>query len=207
MESAKPQQNRIALRPKYTTNEARLKTFKNWPIGLTQNKEDMANAGFIYSNFSDRVQCYFCEIQIEKWEVNDKPLEEHIKWSKNCNFVLMKIENDSKNFIIDKIRPIDIKDELDIENKIIKTKNNILETGLEYEIEKLRKQIKEYEKENINNYVTQGDGSCCVCYNKLPCVVFLPCRHMINCVECALSISKCPVCRTNIEYSFKIFLK
>ena len=91
MESAKPQQHRIALRPKYTTNEARLKTFKNWPIGLTQNKEDMANAGFIYSNFSDRVQCYFCEIQIEKWEVNDKPLEEHIKWSKNCNFVLMKI--------------------------------------------------------------------------------------------------------------------
>ena len=55
--------------------------------------------------------------------------------------------------------------------------------------------------------MTQGDGSCCVCYNKLPCVVFLPCRHMINCVECALSISKCPVCRTNIEYSFKIFLK
>ena len=153
------------------------------------------------------MQCYFCEIQIEKWEVNDKPLEEHIKWSKNCNFVLMKIENDSKNFIIDKIRPIDIKDELDIENKIIKTKNNILETGLEYEIEKLRIQIKEYEKENINNYMTQGDGSCCVCYNKLPCVVFLPCRHMINCVECALSISKCPVCRTNIEYSFKIFLK
>ena len=89
----------------------------------------------------------------DNFQLNKIKLIRLYKWSKNCNFVLMKIENDSKNFIIDKIRPIDIKDELDIENKIIKTKNNILETGLKYEIEKLSKQIKEYE---INYLVALG---------------------------------------------------
>ncbi|XP_010005702.1 PREDICTED: baculoviral IAP repeat-containing protein 5 [Chaetura pelagica] len=64
--------------------ENRLKTFTNWPF--TENckctPENMAKAGFVHcpnTNEPDVAKCFFCLIELESWEPNDDPWEEHTK--------------------------------------------------------------------------------------------------------------------------------
>ena len=47
--------------------------------------------------------------------------------------------------------------------------------------------------------------SCRVCYTKESNIVFLPCRHLVTCPDCADGVQKCPVCRAEIQHMVKIF--
>ncbi|XP_021142352.1 baculoviral IAP repeat-containing protein 5.1 isoform X2 [Columba livia] len=71
--------------------ENRLKTFTNWPF--TENckctPENMAKAGFVHcpnANRPDVAKCFFCLIELESWEPNDDPWEEHTK-RHSCGFL------------------------------------------------------------------------------------------------------------------------
>ncbi|GMI88063.1 hypothetical protein like AT4G35070 [Hibiscus trionum] len=37
---------------------------------------------------------------------------------------------------------------------------------------------------------------CKCCYHRSSCVLFLPCRHLCSCKDCAVFLDSCPVCRT-----------
>ena len=65
----------------------RLKTFATWPRHLLPRKQEIASAGFIYTGESDRVRCVWCKIHLGNWHPSDKPLAEHYKFSKNCEFL------------------------------------------------------------------------------------------------------------------------
>ncbi|NWH75017.1 BI51B protein, partial [Piaya cayana] len=62
--------------------ENRLKTFTDWPFmdNCKCTPENMAKAGFVYCpNEPDVAKCFFCLIELEGWEPNDDPWEEHTK--------------------------------------------------------------------------------------------------------------------------------
>lgn len=61
----------------------RLKTFDSWPVPFI-SKQELAAAGFYYTQRNDRVLCYYCNIDVGNWEVGDDPFGEHIKHSPNC---------------------------------------------------------------------------------------------------------------------------
>ena len=44
----------------YQRYDKRLSSFDKWPIQMKQSREDMAAAGFVYSNCGDRVYCFSC---------------------------------------------------------------------------------------------------------------------------------------------------
>lgn len=67
--------------------EDRLKTFDHWPVSFLR-KEDVAEAGFYYTNCGDSVKCPYCKIEVGHWAVDDVPLREHEKFSPNCRFLL-----------------------------------------------------------------------------------------------------------------------
>ncbi|KAL6742667.1 hypothetical protein Aduo_015795 [Ancylostoma duodenale] len=50
-------------------------------------------------------------------------------------------------------------------------------------------------------------AECCICLATKPCVLFLPCRHMIICDSCHAesNIAECPACRTRVGDSMKVF--
>jgi len=51
------------------------------------------------------------------------------------------------------------------------------------------------------------DGiSCVVCMEQSRSHVFIPCGHMVTCVNCSLDLTNCPVCRTSIERAMKVYL-
>ncbi|NXG74971.1 BIRC5 protein, partial [Baryphthengus martii] len=74
---------------------ARIATFLKWPF--TENcactPERMAAAGFVHcpsENSPDVARCFFCLKELEGWEPDDEPLEEHKKHSPGCAFLSLK---------------------------------------------------------------------------------------------------------------------
>ena len=67
----------------------------------------------------------------------------------------------------------------------------------------VREEIRETEKE-VEKY--RSRMQCKVCLDAQVGTLFLPCRHLICCVECAKSVSKCPLCREHIIGTIKTFV-
>lgn len=47
---------------------------------------------------------------------------------------------------------------------------------------------------------------CKICMDNEVCIVFLPCGHLVTCVNCAHSLADCPVCRQTIKATVRTFL-
>lgn len=80
----------------------RLETFKNWPKGLNPKKEDLADAGFYYTNIGDQTICWYCKGGVKDWEPNDNPWEQHIRWFPNCGYVVSKKSQDYIDYVLKK---------------------------------------------------------------------------------------------------------
>ncbi len=72
---------------KYSTMEARLRTFKDWPPALKQEPRQLADAGFYYIGLSDQTKCFYCEGGLRNWQPDDDPWTEHARWFSKCGFV------------------------------------------------------------------------------------------------------------------------
>uniref|UniRef100_A0A8D0EDF3 Survivin n=1 Tax=Salvator merianae TaxID=96440 RepID=A0A8D0EDF3_SALMN len=79
----------------YFFKEHRLATFTQWPFdsGCSCTPDRMAEAGFIHcpsENAPDVAQCIICFKELEGWEPDDDPREEHQKHSPNCAFLALQ---------------------------------------------------------------------------------------------------------------------
>jgi hypothetical protein len=46
---------------------------------------------------------------------------------------------------------------------------------------------------------------CVVCLDKPKCMLFLPCKHLAVCQDCAGRVRDCPVCRTRVQNTIHIY--
>jgi hypothetical protein len=61
-------------------------TFEKWPVSFI-DKNNLAEAGFYYTDHSYVVCCAFCVAQIGLWQERDDAFKEHRRWSPNCEFI------------------------------------------------------------------------------------------------------------------------
>jgi len=47
---------------------------------------------------------------------------------------------------------------------------------------------------------------CKTCHNEDMSAVFLPCRHVYNCIKCAEKMDECPICTENVFSFIQFFL-
>lgn len=74
--------------PAMCSEEARLKSFHNWPpYGLLTPKE-LASAGLYYTGVGDQVACFCCGGKLKNWEPGDRAWSEHKRHFPKCFFVL-----------------------------------------------------------------------------------------------------------------------
>jgi len=59
------------------------------------------------------------------------------------------------------------------------------------------------EKQDPNN--VKDSMLCKICYRNEIMVAFIPCCHVIACIDCALSMEQCAVCRLKYTFVIKIF--
>lgn len=74
-------------KPKYSSLDARLRTYSRWPISEIQKPEILAQAGFYYQQIDDQVRCFHCNGGLRSWQKEDDPWFEHAKWFPLCQFL------------------------------------------------------------------------------------------------------------------------
>lgn len=164
----------------YATLEARLRSFDTWPIAMKLKPNTLSEAGFFYTGKGDQTVCFHCGVGLKNWEDSEDPWVAHALWFKQCNFVL-RVKG--KKFV----------DEV-CSKKIASKKEN------------KEAPRKPENKEDENNVKTENKSVCKICYTNEVGVVFLPCGHLVTCVECAFSLTTCAVCRQVITATCRVFL-
>nr|CAB3225653.1 baculoviral IAP repeat-containing protein 5-like [Phallusia mammillata] len=78
----------------------RLTTFAGWPYteqdGAKCTAENLANAGFYRPHAEsepDLARCFMCFKDLEGWEPEDIPEQEHSKRCPNCPFILQRVKD------------------------------------------------------------------------------------------------------------------
>nr|1C9Q_A Chain A, APOPTOSIS INHIBITOR IAP HOMOLOG [Homo sapiens] len=74
--------------PAMYSEEARLKSFQNWPDYAHLTPRELASAGLYYTGIGDQVQCFACGGKLKNWEPGDRAWSEHRRHFPNCFFVL-----------------------------------------------------------------------------------------------------------------------
>ncbi|MEE6496962.1 hypothetical protein FKM82_002546 [Ascaphus truei] len=70
------------------TEEARLRTFQNWPSYARLTPKELASAGLYYTGSGDQVTCFCCGGKLVNWEPGDQAWTEHKRHFPDCFFVL-----------------------------------------------------------------------------------------------------------------------
>lgn len=174
------------------TYESRFATFQKWPKAIKQRPADLAEAGFYYTGVGDQTLCFHCGGGLKDWEEDDDPWEQHALWFSKCVFLNLK---KGPEFVKK------VKEENEPERSVpgtsgsSQTKDEPTETLSE-----------KCEKFSIKDSEAAEKTLCKICYKNELGVVFLPCGHIVACVDCAAALKNCAVCRKPLEATVRAFL-
>ena len=73
--------------PGYATEQSRFDSFRDWPVNLTQQPNDLSKAGFYYYGIKDMVKCFYCNGGLRNWDPIDEPIVEHARWFPKCPYI------------------------------------------------------------------------------------------------------------------------
>ncbi|CAH1181770.1 unnamed protein product [Phyllotreta striolata] len=175
------------------TYESRLATFQNWPRSMKQRPSDLAEAGFYYTGIGDQTLCFHCGGGLKDWEENDNPWEQHALWFSKCVFVNLK---KGKDFIEEVKNKADTELSIPSTSGLQKTKEEKSDNKSECVVENETKRESEATEKTL----------CKICFKNELGVVFLPCGHIVACVDCAAALKTCAVCRQPVEAAVRAFL-
>ncbi len=85
-----------------------------------------------------------------------------------------------------------VKNELTTENLINHSQNDENHT----DFDNLKKE----------NEILKSNLTCKICLDEPVGELFLPCRHLVCCVQCSKSVDNCPLCRAKIVGTIKTFI-
>lgn len=199
----------------------RLDTFKSW-----ENKElalKLAMSGFVFTGDTDIAKCIFCNIEIKDWDLsapNQEPKAIHKKMSRFCPMYLY--ENFTKK-----------QDRLEtfktwtgaFKNTEKLAASGFVHLGYKNVVQCYSCKIKlgewdekddpfiEHKRLNerclhmLNMEKQKNHYICDICLDREKNTCFLPCAHVVCCIDCCANITEeCPVCKTIIEQKIRIFL-
>ena len=187
-----------------------------WPIGLRQTPDSLAEAGLFYFGESDRVRCYHCGGGLSKWQQEDNPWKEHARSFPTCVHVRMQKTQEFINhaqiiYITTNANNLSF-DNYDTTSKRTETGTSLeknIPNGIRMIGKLFHKEVaKEKNKEEDHKHETMEtlqDIKCKICIDNDINVAFLNCGHIYACSTCALGCEDCPVCRAKINKFVKIY--
>ena len=75
------------LSPQYSRSSYRLHSFSTWLYGNIVTSYQLASAGFFYTGYGSRVECFSCGLVYGDWKKGDIPLHVHKLLRPNCSFI------------------------------------------------------------------------------------------------------------------------
>ncbi|KAG5900547.1 hypothetical protein JTB14_022854 [Gonioctena quinquepunctata] len=175
------------------TIDSRLATFENWPKSIKQRPVDLAEAGFYYTGVGDQTLCFYCGGGLKDWVESDDPWEQHALWFSKCVYLNLKKGKDFIGKVKEKAEPQpSLPGPSDAKTKELTPKEPVIESPKTVE--------KTSETEATEKTL------CKICFKNELGVVFLPCGHVVACVDCASALKTCAVCRKPLEATVRAFL-
>lgn len=140
---------------------------------------------------------------------NDVPWEEHAIWFPKCNYLLLKKSREYVDQINNRKS-----------TEMASTSSSPTTTASTETVNKpeevapttaaaaatSQKSSEVSSETNTKDEDSNSATLCKICYSKEIGVVFLPCGHVVACVDCAPALSQCAVCRKPLEATFRAFL-
>ena len=80
--------------PHYSSSSFRLHSFSNWQYTSIVTSYQLASAGFFYTGYGSRVECFSCGLIHEQWKKGDLPLHVHRQQSPSCPFITSLLSKD-----------------------------------------------------------------------------------------------------------------
>lgn len=182
--------NKGPAHPEKFSFEARLATFGSWPKSMKQTPKELADAGFYYLGAGDQTICFHCGGGLKDWEQNDSPWEQHALWFPKCSYVYLRKGSEYIQEVKEKRNPRASASSSESETKESAKEEEVVASSSDEEKDKT------------------GDEKtlCKICYKNEVGVVFLPCGHVVACVECSSALKNCAICRKPLEATVRAFL-
>ncbi|CAG9562710.1 unnamed protein product [Danaus chrysippus] len=166
--------------PHYSSEDARLRTFSDWPRSMRQKPEELAEAGFFYTGQGDKTKCFYCDGGLKDWENDDVPWEQHARWFSRCAYVQLVKGREYIQKVISQAEAVSNTNKEDTEQK--------------------------FETKPKDKQGSEDDSKLCkICYNEELNICFVPCGHVVACAKCALSTDKCPMCRRTFTNAVRLY--
>lgn len=173
------------------------------------------NVFFLLLGKGDQTLCFHCGGGLKNWEEDDDPWEQHALWFSRCNFLILKKSPEFVRKVCSQHKAVlssgeaselaSTSTELPAQSEAAKSSDNIEETKAEAKAaSEVKSEPKAKDSDDINE--SNSRSLCKICYSKEIGVVFLPCGHVVACVDCAPALSTCAVCRKPLEATFRAFL-
>ncbi|GAB1602335.1 hypothetical protein Ahia01_000512600 [Argonauta hians] len=171
-----------SIHPNLDLLSERLKTFSSWPKDKIPNPEVLAKAGFYYNGISDTTFCFSCGGILKNSKCVDDPLKKHSEQFPNCDF-------------IQDMKEATMTENISASSKASKNSSADLRNSTE---------VLQDDDLIAENCELKQDILCKICMTQEITVVFVPCRHLISCLECGFALSKCPRCHQLIKGLVKV---
>lgn len=81
--------------PQYSSSSVRLHSFSSWQYTRTVTSYQLASAGFFYTGYGARVECFSCGLVYEDWKKGDLPLHIHRQQNPQCPFITSLLSKES----------------------------------------------------------------------------------------------------------------
>lgn len=206
-----------------------------WPKENIIPGDKMADAGFWYKGPHDRVECFNCRGRLVNFFKGDNPVGEHARHFPSCSFIQnlnnaplcplnLRCAKACMQIGYEKYTVLKAYNTCVMEGVKKPNTSQILDAifTLEQEQEKERMSMEDTTKSSLakktpvakksslevakeKNTELIREQTCCVCYDEKRNCVFLPCRHLVACEECASKVDYCPVCRLQIIGTVKTY--
>ncbi|XP_052810019.1 baculoviral IAP repeat-containing protein 3-like isoform X4 [Mya arenaria] len=203
---------------KYINRNNRMESFDEWPTSDVVEPDKLADAGFFYSGTGDSVQCFQCGGSLENWTSDDDPWVKHARCYPTCDFVRNQ-KGDNYIKLVKNTMSHDGRRRSDgskaSDNQGVKKG---CRDGTNHGKDLRRQSLKRrsFAGDEDQDYMAASEtklmrkDTCVVCYDKEHTIVFLPCGHLVTCVDCAYAQEKCAVCRkavtARLEQIFQEYL-
>ncbi len=169
----------------YHRFEDRLKTFRQWPVGLPIKPDKLAEAGLVYTGHNDAVICYSCKGGLHSWDSNDDPWKEHALWYPDCPFLLKK----KGEAFVSRVRQQKYEQDGESSGYYSSSPADESRSG----------SMASSTSTSRSRSNSDSLMECIICCDQERSVVFIPCGHLIVCGRCCAQLNSCPTCRSCIE--------
>lgn len=195
--------------------DVRVRTFLFWPKWTPQSlsKESLAKAGLYFTGDDDEVKCFECKVVLRSWKDGDVPLERHRLLSPHCSYLAHMERSRSSDIVVDG----DDDDDEDCVDGACRREDRTLQNHCENlvklpspcnPLQTKKKNPRRFDKTQLvtENEKLRQAMMCRKCKKERIQTLFLPCRHLVTCEECADKMDDCIQCRQRILGTVRTFM-